>query len=165
MAEEFQLHSTRQRFSGAFSLGKYYDFLYDLFRRVGFVVCEDKYRVKNVPGAAELEIMWSCTKDPDSYSRIKIAAKTLLVAWDKKEVMIEGIPTIMDKGDLELELRVTIVTDYNNRWETNPFLQSVKPIYDKYIYRNNFRELEKIAINYLYFVENQGKEFFKMETF
>jgi len=165
MAEEFQLHGTRQKFAGKFSLSRYYEVLYDLFRLSGFMVCEDKYRLKNVPGAQELEIIWSCTKEPDSYSKIRIGAKTLLVGWEKKEVMMEGVQTVMDSGDVELELKATIITDYNNKWETNPFLQSVKPVYDKYIYRNTFKELEKIAINYLYFVENRMKEFFKMETF
>lgn len=165
MAEKFSLFGTRQKYAGIFSLSSYYSFIYDLFRRKGFVVYEDKYRLKKVPGEGELELFWTAFKDIDSYSRIEIWAKTLIVRLDKKEVTIEGVPVVMDKGDVELEMKVSIVTDYNNKWEANPFLRSVKTFYDKYIYKPKFQEIEKIAGGHLYFVENSVKEFFKMESF
>jgi len=165
MAEEFRLFGTRQKFAGIFSLSAYYAFKYDLFRRKGFIVYEDKYRLKKVPGGNELELFWTCFKDIDSYARIKISAKTLIVGLDKREVTVEGVPVMMDKGNVELEMKLDIVTDYANRWEVNSFLRTIKPLYDKYIYREKFKELERIAFNHLYFVENSVKEFFKMESF
>jgi len=165
MAEEFTIQGTRQKFAGTFSLSSYYAFKYDLFRRKGYTVYEDKYRMKTVPGANELELFWTCFKNVDSYTRLKIFAKTLIVGLDKREVTIEGVPVMMDKGDVELEMKASIITDYNNTWESNPFLRTMKSIYDRYIYREKFKELERVLVNNLYFVENSTKEFFKMETF
>lgn len=165
MAEEFGITGTRTKFKGTFSLSSYYNLKYDILRRLGYIVVETKYRVKNIPGSSELEFAWDAYKNADSYTRYRIRAKTLIVGLEKKEIMLEGVPVAMEKGDVELELKCSLITDYDNRWQTNPILKMFKPFYDRYIYRPVFKEHENAVANHMYTVENAMKEFFKMETF
>jgi hypothetical protein len=163
--ESFQIIATRQKFAGIFSLSSYYSYLYDVFRRMGYEVWEIKYRLKNIPGKGELELFWECYKKIDSYVKLYIFAKTLIVGLEDKEVNIEGVNVTRQKGDVELEMKAQLQTDYANTWETNPLLLPLKPIYDSTIYRPKFKELEATVAKHLYTVENEIKAFFKMETF
>ena len=163
--EEFAIIATRQKFKGIFSLSNYYSALYDIFRRKGYQVFEVKYRFKNIPGSAELELFWECFKKIDSYVRLKIFAKTLIIGLSEVETTIEGVQAKREKGDVELEMKCWVQTDYSNTWETSSFLRTLKPFYDRYFYRRTFKELEGTVAGHLYTVENEIKAFFKMETF
>lgn len=156
--------SRRMKFDGVFSMSNYYRVLYDVFRSMNYDVYEIKYAHKMTPdGSEELEIVWSCIKDIDNYSRIRIHAKTLVVGMKRVQVPIEGVNVGREQAACELEIAGYVETDYLNKWEADPFLKHLKWFYDTYLYREMFRYVSNIAATQVYAVENEVKAFFNMQ--
>lgn len=163
--EEISVTSARTKFNGLFDFGDYYRLLYDLFRSMGYSVVEQKYSHKNNPTGNDVEIEWQCYKKVDDYSMFRIFAKTLIVSMEKVQVTVEGVQTKKDKADCELDLKCFIQTDYENRWETSPFLKFLKGVYDSYFYRATMENWKERISTDMHTVENEVKAFFNMQRF
>jgi hypothetical protein len=165
--EEVKITKSRFKYSGLYALNRYYDLLYDTFRTNGYNVEEWRYRHKLGPdgNTVELELFWDCNKEIDEYSKIKIFAKTLIVGMNKQQTQIDGKPVTKDSGVVELEMKVSIFLDKNNKWEVNPLLRHFRPFYDIYFYKNIFNNTKRVAIDEHFKVENEIKAFFNMQTF
>lgn len=165
--EEVTILKTRFKYSGQYSLSSYYNLMYDIFRSMGYGVEETNYIRKLNPDGSqkEIELVWDCLGTIDGYSKIKINAKTLIVGIGTQQTQIDGKPVTRDVGTLELEMKSSILIDYENRWESNPIMRHLKGFYDKYFYKPVFDNLiAKTAGNH-YKVENEMKAFFNMQTF
>lgn len=163
--EEIAITKARVKYKGLFSFGDYYRILYDLFRSLGYDVEEQKYKHKTKPEGDEIEIEWNCYKKIDDYSLFRIFAKTLITGLQKVETVEGGMKRTKNTGDVELEIKCFIQTDYENKWETSPFLKFLKGIYDAYLYRSTLETWkEKVAYD-MHTVENEIKAFFHMQRF
>ena len=163
--EEITVSATRIKHAGKFDLGDYYRLLYDIFRSMGYDVEEVKYKHKSKPEGDELEIEWSCFKKVDDYTRFKINAKSLIVGLQKVKVQVEGVPASRHLGDVELEMKSVLQTDFTNRWETHPFLKFMKGFYESYLYKDNLETWQAKVNTEMNTVANEVKAFFNMQKF
>ncbi len=163
--EEIAITKARAKYTGIFDFGDYYRLLYDVFRSMGYDVEEQKYKHKTIPDGDEIEIEWNCYKKVDDYSLFRIFAKTLVLGLKRVPVVVEGVQTKKDKGTIELELKCFIQTDYENRWETNPFMKFLKGVYDTYFYRSTFNTWKGKVATDMHTAENETKAFFHMQRF
>ena len=162
--EEYTASATRRiKFAGKFDLGDYYRVLYDMFRSMGYNVMEDRYRIRYLGEADELEIFWNCFKEKDNYVKYRIWAKTLITGLKKTQAQIEGVTVNRHQGECELEVKAFVQTDYLNRWETNPLLTNFKKFYDNYLFRDHLRAHADTVGTDTYRIENEMKAFFNMQ--
>ena len=82
----------------------------------------------------------------------------------KATVKKEGKELTMDTGSLEISFTVTLVKDYEERWENQPFWKFMRGIYDRYIIRTRIEEYGKKAILELNELINQCKAFLELEA-
>lgn len=165
--EELAVSSNRFKHDGLYSLSSYYNLLYDTWRSLGYDVEEIKYFNKLNPEGktSELEIVWECTRKIDGYTRIYIRCKTLIVGMNKQQVQIDGKPVTRDSGVVELELKSTVQTDYDNKWVSNVLLESFRKYYDMFFYKPTLDVIKGKASSDHYSVENEMKAFFNMQRF
>jgi hypothetical protein len=165
MAEEILVTKARVGYSGIFSMDDFYRLMYDLFSGLGYDVEEAKYTTKKKPDGDVIAIEWNNFKKVDDYSQFKIWMKISISELEKVQVQIGGIPSTKNKGNVEMELKVMIITDYENRWEINPMLKFLKGIYDVYFYKSTFDTWKQKAATDMHTIENEAKAFFNMQRF
>jgi hypothetical protein len=166
MAEETPISEARVKYKGIFEFDDYYRILYDLFTAQGYMVDEVKYRQKEAPdGSREVEIIWKCIKDVDDYTRFLIEVTTFIVGMKEIPVQRGEMKTVATRGDIEIRMKSVLVTDYQDRWETSPFLKFLKGVYDRYIYRSTFEGYKDKVREEMYLVENEIKAFFNLSRF
>lgn len=165
MAEVVTITQSRIKFVGVFDMGDYYRLLYDIFKSMNYSVVEQKYTHKTSPAGDKIELEWNCFKKVDDYAQFLIFARTTVNDLQKVQVKVDDTVATKHKGDVELELICKIITDYENRWETNPILKFLKGIYDVYFYKSTFDTWVTKITSEMHTVENEIKSFFRMEKF
>jgi len=163
--ETVKITQTRIKFSGLFDLGEFYRLLYDIIKSMGYLISESKYTHKASPGGDKVELEWNCFKKVDDYAQFHIFARALITDLQKVQVKVDEATATKNKGDAELELTCSVVTDYENRWETNPISKFLKGIYDIYFYKSTFDTWVTKITSEMHTVENEMKSFFRMERF
>ena len=166
MSEAVKITQSRIKFVGIFDLGDFYRLLYDIIKSLGYTnIIETKYTHKTNPAGDKIELEWNCFKKVDDYSQFHLFARALITDLQKVQVKVDDVTTTKHKGDAELELVCNIVTDYENRWETNPISKFLKGIYDIYFYKSTFDTWVTKITSEMHTVENEMKAFFRMERF
>jgi len=163
--EDITVIKTGVKFTGIFSFDDYYKLLYDLFSSIGYAVVEDKYSHSTKPTGDSMDIEWNCFKKVDDYSMLKIWARTSINGLEKVQVKIKDTMTVKNKGTIALDMKASIMTDYENRWEINPILKFLKGFYDVYFYKSTFESWKERATLDVHTVENEVKAFFNMQRF
>jgi hypothetical protein len=163
--ETVKITQARVKFSGVFDMGDFYRLLYDIIKSLGYTIIESKYTHKTVPTGDKVELEWNCFKKVDDYSQFHIFARVQVADLQKVQVQVEGVTGTKHKGEAELELVCSIVTDYENRWEINPVTKFLKGMYDAYFYKSTYDTWVQKLTSELHTVENEMKAFFHMQTF
>ena len=165
MAELVKITQSRIKFVGVFDLGDYYRLLYDIIKSMGYLIVESKYTHKTNPAGDKVEMEWNCFKKVDDYAQFQIFARTMITDLQKVQVKVDDVTATKHKGDAELELVVSIITDYEGRWETNPVLKFLKGLYDIYFYKSTYDNWVSKITSEMYTIESEMKSFFRMEKF
>jgi hypothetical protein len=165
MSEIIKITEARVKFVGIFDMSDYYRLLYDIIKSMGYIIVESKYSHKTIPSGDRIELEWNCFKKVDDYSQFHIFARTLVTDLQKVQVKVDEATSTKHRGDIELELVCKIITDYENRWETNPITKFLKGVYDIYFYKSTFDTWVTKITSEIHTVENEMKAFFRMEKF
>jgi len=163
--ETLKITGSRFKYDGLYSLSSYYNLLYDVFRTMGYDVEEWKYRNKLGPDGTtvELELFWIARRKVDNYARILINCKTLIVTMSKQQTQIDGKPVMRDKGTLELELKVAVEIDYDNKWMINPIFNQLRRIYNNVLNKPALNVIKGKAAGEMGKVDSEMKAFFNMQ--
>jgi len=166
MSEELLVAGpTTVKHKGVFDLDEFYKFLHDLLDSLGYSIEERKYKQKDVPGGKEVEISWECTKKVDDYTMFRINIDITIKSLVDVQVQRGDIRVPAHKGDMEFKLKGWIITDYEDKWEKSPILKFLKGIYDRYLYKPTFENLQKKVWEESYTVENEVKAFLNLPRF
>ena len=165
--DTYKITASRFKHSGLYDLTSYYNVLFDTLRVMGFDVEEWKYRNKLGPDGTtvELELFWTARMALDSYSRMLINIKTLIVGMSKQQTQIDGKPVTRDKGTLELELKAFVEVDYKNAWEANPILHQLRNLYDRFLYKDALNTIKGKTEGAMNKLNSEMKAFFNMQKF
>jgi len=131
-------------YSGIFSVSDIYSHIDSFTRQNGY----DKLELLNS------EQVFSSGKDIvlliEPYKKITDYAKCVLwvkmIFTDVKEVEIErdGKKKKMNKGNVTIIMQGFLITDYEGKWEQQPWFIFIRTIFDKFvfkIYTNKFEEI------------------------
>lgn len=161
MAEEQQVIKSVINKQSIFKVKDFYDFFYNLVSSFGFDIFEDSFVKKGSDTAFE----WTSTKEVDDYTKYKLWSKAKILGAKTVKVKREGVPEPMQKAEVIMTLKGKIVTDWQNRWGTNPITKFLKGLYDKYLLGSTFESRKKELISVVNIIENELKSFFELPRF
>ncbi|HJO14423.1 MAG TPA: hypothetical protein QGG70_00020 [Candidatus Pacearchaeota archaeon] len=142
MAEKDTIFKGRLKQKGIYNFKDFYEFLYDYFTDENYDIAETKYVEKVEGETKDLEIIWNATKEVSDYFKYEINLTWVILGMKKVKVKKDGQEIYMDSGTLEIKFTASLVKDYENRWENNPFLKFMRGIYDRYIIRSRIDDYE-----------------------
>ncbi len=153
MPEEETVAKTKIKYKGGFDLGDAYDVLHDLFVTMGYTVEEKKYKetVKKDKGEKDLQITWECDKNVDDFTKFMININFFIIGFKK------------GWADAEIAFKSALRTDYEGRWETNPFLKFLKGVYKKYLYKSVYDEWKTQVRDEMYQIKTELESYLRVE--
>lgn len=164
MSEKDILYKGKIKQGGIFNFKDLYSFLYELLTNEGYFINEKSYSEKVAGDAKEVEIKWEAKKKVSDYFQFMINVNWRILGMKKVTIKKEGKEMSMDSGSLELAFSVTLIKDYEERWENQPFWKFMRGVYDRYIVRTRIEEYGKKAIIEVNELINECKAFLELEA-
>jgi hypothetical protein len=164
MAEKDKVLAEKIKHTGIFSFSELYEYLYDWFADESYKIREKKYTEKILGDAKTIEIEWECARKISDYFKFEIKLTWLITGLKKIEVKKEDQKVTMNSGTVEIKYTATIIKDYENRWENQPFWKFLRGIYDRYIIRSRIDYYEDRVEDDLREIVSQTKAFLALES-
>jgi len=136
MAEKYKYVAGKGfKFSGIFNYSELYRILDVWFRDKFFDKFEKRNEeFQNPDGSRQLEIELTPWKKYTDYYKAIIKIEMLVKNMKNVEIEKDGKKIMMQKGDIQFKMNGYLVSDYENRWNTN-LQYFFRDIFDKFIYR------------------------------
>ena len=154
------------RYRGLFDWGGLYLTMADWFKRNRYYLHEEMYKHKvPSPRGAEQELRWIAEISVNEWIKHTIVLDIHL--WDMTEVEVvkDGKKKLLTNARLEIVMRGTLTTDWQNKFEKNKFTRALGQFYDKYVIR---RELESVFGDMLVYrmfnLQSHIKKFLDMQA-
>jgi hypothetical protein len=147
-----------------------YKFMHDWMVENRFVDLEEgidkweKYYLERVGQVKEYIIEWDTIRkvEDNTYYRYKLNIKFHLLNIKQAEVMLEGVKTKLQDGELKVEMEAKIETDVGDKWKKHWLLKYFKNRYDQKIFYQEFRGTHEINLYRLvYELQNLIKDYLK----
>jgi len=161
MAQEQQVAKVKISKQSVFKIKDLYDFYFNLMGSLGFDVFEDYFTKKDDDTIWE----WTCRRWVDDYFHYKFWTKVKVLGAKDVKVKREGVEEPMVKAEVVISIKAKIVTDWQNRWGTNPLTKFFKGLFDKYLVKNTTDDRKKELREKVYVVENELKSYFELPRF
>lgn len=143
MVEKDVLFKQKVKHTGIFDFKETYRILYEWLVDQGYDLNEKTYKeVIGAGGAKEIEIEWEATKKVSDYFKFMLEIKWHPLGVKDVEVEIDGVKQKMQKGQFEIEVKSTLLKDYEERWSNRPFFKFIRGLYDKYIIKERIESYE-----------------------
>lgn len=119
--------------TGVFDFGAFYSFSHTWLVDEGYQVIEEKYAESVSGEKRNITAEWKAYKSLSEYFKVEIFIRFVILGMSDVEVQIDGKNKKMNKGNLSIELKGTLITDPESNWETSPTWRFMKGFYNKYI--------------------------------
>jgi hypothetical protein len=164
MAEKETIFSSNVKYTGIFSFKDFYKFCYDwLAEEVGLDITEDKYTEKIDGASKNIEVEWSGEKEMTDYFRFDIKVKIKASGLKEVEINQGGAKIKTNQGTVVVDIKGTLVRDYEGKFETTAFKKFLRSIYEKWVIPSRVEEYEsKISEDCDKFL-NQAKAYLDLE--
>jgi hypothetical protein len=154
------LFKSKVKHSGLFDFKETYRILYEWLIEQNYDVNEKVYKeVIQTGNAKEIEIQWEATRKVSDYFKFMLEVNWHIIGMTSVEVEIDGVKQKMNKGQFEVEIKSTLLKDYEDRWTTKPFLKFLRTFYDKYLIRERTEQFEGKLIGEMEELVAQCKSF------
>ena len=164
--ETFDITSSVVKYSGIFKMSEVYKVAFSILAdELGYDIEESKYREKVSSDGKELEIKWIAEKKISDYYKFRIKVDFFVVGLKDVEVEKSGVKVKMNKGNIDITIKSSIITDWEGRWESSPVLRFLQGLFDKYVQRNTFQQMKARIYEEAYKFENEMKAFFNLTRF
>ena len=163
MVEKDRVFSGKLKQKGIYDFKEFYEFLYDYLTDENYDVFETKYVEKVEGDAKNIEISWTATREISDYFQFEISAYWIILGMKKVKVKKDNKEISMDSGTLEIKFTATLKKDYENRWESTPFLKFLRGVYDRYIIRSRVSDYEIKLFEEINELIAQSKSFLAIE--
>ncbi len=99
-------------------------------------------------GGKEMWVWWRLKKSPfgktQGYYEYRLDVDYHIMYLVNKEIMHQGKKITVNKGEIEIEFRPTIVrTDMGEKWRKHWFLRHIQELYEKRIISQDLDKMEK----------------------
>ena len=142
MAEKDKIFESKIKQTGIFDFKETYRFAYTWLVDNGYDVMENVYSEKVAGGAKEIEIEWVAERKVSDYFKFEIKANWRILAMTDVEVEENGKKVKMNKGQVEIKAKGTLIKDWEAKWEGQPIWKFFRGVYDKYIIRARIEQYE-----------------------
>jgi hypothetical protein len=163
--EEHVVTTAGVSYSGVFDFKNFYAQLYDIITGLGYVVEERKMIDTQHDTGKRIDFVWECNKTVDDYSQLQINIVVMVLNMVDVEAKKADQKIRVQKGDVTIDFKARLFTDYKNKWEMNPIFKFMKVVYDKYLYAAQFATWQDRVWNETYAVANEIKSFLNMHRF
>jgi hypothetical protein len=158
--EKDTLIRTKIKHIGIFDFKEIYRLLFDWIVDMGYDMNEKTYKeVIGAGGARELEVEWDAVRKVSDYFRNQLEVRWHIIGMTSVEVEIDGVKQKMNKGQLELEVKCSLMKDYENKWEKKPLFKFIRTFYDKYLIKERTDIFEGKLIGEMEEFVGQAKSF------
>ncbi len=134
MSEKEQVMKEKVEHSGIFNFAGFYSFAYSWFRDEQYDgVDEEKYAEKVSGNSRDIDIEWKAFKSMSDYFKIEQKLVFQIRDLTDVEVEIDGKKKKMNKGNISVEIKTTLVRDPESKWDRMPTLRFMRDVYNKYV--------------------------------
>ncbi len=162
MAEKDLVLKERVEHSGLFDFSGLYSYVHAWLKEENFGINEDKYSEKVSGNKRDLLIEWKATKKLSDYFKLEIAVKFEISEMTEVEAEIDGEKKKMNKGKASIELKGTVIKDYDGKWETSAFSKFMRDVYNKYVIPSRVYEINNMVEGNVRKLKDQIKAYLEL---
>ena len=140
--------------------------VYDWGLKQGFEMHEkkSKHKVPDARGAEQEHTLLGWRK-VDAYVKFWFQVDTRAEYLKDVDVIIDGKKKRLTQGKIRIRFTGYVELDYNNRFETSPFMEGLRDFYHKFIIRTRIQNILEDTLYYrLYKLNKKVKEHLDMEA-
>lgn len=147
MVEKEEVFSSKMKYNGVFNFSDFYKFCFEwLTDETGVVVAEKKYTEKIKGTEKEVEIEWEGTAKLTDYFKKMVKVKFKIKALKKVDIERGGKKISTNEGEVEMDVKGTLIRDYEAKFEASPFYKFLRATYDKWIIPSTIEKMkDKVA--------------------
>jgi len=162
MAEKDLVLKEKVEHSGLFAFPGLYSYVHSWLKDENYGINEDKYSEKVSGNKRDLLIEWKASKRLSDYFKIEIAVKYEISEMTEVEAEIDGEKKKMNKGNVSIELKGTLVKDYDGKWETSAFSKFMRDVYNKYVIPSRVFEISNMVEGNVRKLKDQIKAYLEL---
>ncbi len=164
MPEKETIFSSMIKYKGIFSFKDTYLFCHRwLTEETGLDVSEEKYDEKINGDVKMIEVVWKGEKKVTDYFKYEVNVKFVVEALKNVEINQGGAKISTNSGGIGVEIKGTLVRDYQGKFELSAFNKFLRGVYEKWVIPARVEEYKtKLAQNCDEFL-NQTKAYLDLE--
>lgn len=137
MAEKEQVLKEKLEHSGFWDFKGLYSFAHAWLKEEDYDVEEEKYSEKvGSNSARDINFEWKATKQSSDYFKRELKLRFEIKELTEVEVEVDGKKKKMNKGKINVEIKGTLITDPESKWEVTQFYRFLRDVYNKYVVPN-----------------------------
>ncbi len=133
MSEKEQVLKEKLEHSGLWDFKGFYSFAHSWLEEEDYDVEEGKYSEKVSGTARDINFDWKATKQSSDYFKKELKLGFEVKELTEVEVEIDGKKKRMNKGKVNVEIKGSLISDPESKWEVSPFYRFLRDSYNKYI--------------------------------
>lgn len=143
MSEKETIFSSKVEYGGVFSFKDFYKFCHAwLKEETGLDVIEDKYEEKIAGDSKEIIVDWTCEKEVTDYFKYEVKIKFKAKKLKEVEIQKEGVKIKTNEGTISVEVKGTLVRDYEAKFEKTAGQKFMRGVYEKWVIPARVEEYE-----------------------
>lgn len=152
-------------YEGYFRLADLYTLIDSWTRDHGFGKDDKLHEIKVKEEGRYVELNLQPARQLSHYAKVVIIIAISIAKMTDEKITIDEKEMLMNKGSIKIVLKSHLVTDLEGDWVSTPFMQVFQTIFEKFIFKRDVEEYEKIAINELRFLKNEISAFLNLNKF
>jgi hypothetical protein len=164
MATKDKIFSSKVKYGGFFNFTDFYKFCYDwLSEEEGFDVAEEKYTEKISGDSKNIDVEWKGAKKINDYFKFEIKVKFKVIGLKKVDIVQNGAKIKTNDGSVEIEIKGTLVKDYDGKFESSPFLVFTRKVYERWVISSGISAMKNNLSGICDEFLSQGKAYLDLE--
>lgn len=122
-------------YKGVFEFDELLKVIHKSVEERGYVKHEKEFEEQVVPEGKNIFIELRPRKNKTAYYQLMIKMKITMKNVTEVQVVIDGLPKMMNQGEINIIFDAWTTTDYENRWGNKAFVYFLKAVISKFIYK------------------------------
>ena len=164
MAEKDKIFSSKVKYGGLMDFKEFYKFCYQwLTEETGLDVAEEKYAEKISGDAKDIDVIWRGEREITDYFKFEVKITFKIIHLTKAEITQDRRKIKMDNGSVQVDVKGTLVRDYDGKFEKNSMQKFMRGIYEKWVIASRIEEYEDKLVSDCNEFLDQAKAFLDLE--
>lgn len=146
-----------------FEYGEFYHFMKQTLEDLDYFINEKSYSHAPSKKRTTVGFYWECLKNVDDFNRFIVEIKVEFANMERITVIKDKEKNEMDRGDGEITMKASLLTDYEKKWEKNPVLKFVKVIFENLFEKSSLEHYKNEVDDEMYEIENEIKSYFNLQ--